>query len=147
MVLSLLGGCAGKSDGNTNGNTGGTTAADKALKHIEGQVMNPPKRGPVTQYIMYNGQKAELVGDSIAEDCFFGDYYAEDMDYISLPLEAPVRKQFDYTLTNGDLKLSELPVEIKFGRGYRRNMILIRLKSYIRIILLPNTYIQLNFVL
>lgn len=118
MVLSLLGGCAGKSDGNTNGNTGGTTAADKALKHIEGQVMNPPKRGPVTQYIMYNGQKAELVGDSIAEDCFFGDYYAEDMDYISLPLEAPVRKQFDYTLTNGDLKLSELPVEIKFGRGY-----------------------------
>ncbi len=72
----------------------------------------------VTRYVYANGKKWPLVEGAIAEDCLSGHYRCSDIDNVSLPLDAKVRDQFSYSTVIAGNNLSDIPVDVWFGRGF-----------------------------
>lgn len=127
LAFGLMTGCGSGTDdaGVSSGSDSGQTtdaATEKEKISIEAQMQPEITPREVTKYVNYNGQKVELSGNTIAEDCFFGIYYCEDMDSVTLPKDAPIRKQLDYSLktvkNEKEYQVSELPIKISFGRGF-----------------------------
>ncbi len=74
-----------------------------------------------TEYILLNGKETPIAGKGVAEDCFFCNYKSTESTSSGLPYEASVRKQFSYSLIIDGKKYSELPLAVRFGRGFGRD--------------------------
>ena len=101
---------------NTTADTSDKTQAE------ESGTIHEFKSRETTNYILYNGDKVEIVGSAIAESVFNGYYGVSDRDpqkKYQFPEVAPIRNSISYDLQYSGKKknLSDMPVGITFGRG------------------------------